>query len=145
MEASTAKHWEPLLAPLPPPASDQSDVEQKIRDEMKDFNNFCTQWYHAKKGYTNPAKWWKKRETKMPNLARAVRALLAVPLTSAACERDFSASKALYAPNRRAMKPETLENLTIIRRRVKDDSERAAQKRKEAPVEVVEVPEHGNQ
>ena len=110
-------------------AAEEDPIEQTIEKEMKVFKNKCKDYADKGKKRSDTLDCWKKFEPRAPNLARAARVLLAVPVTSAACERDFSASKALYTPQRRSMSQETLENFTMIRRRSKVPSNEQKRKR----------------
>ena len=130
MEVEVAEVWMDAFQPLPEvQAAEEDPIEQTIEKEMKVFKNKCKDYADKGKKRSDTLDCWKKFEPRAPNLARAARVLLAVPVTSAACERDFSASKALYTPQRRSMSQETLENFTMIRRRSKVPSNEQKRKR----------------
>jgi hypothetical protein len=58
---------------------------------------------------TDTLAWWKINQDKYPRLARMARQLLAVPATSACCERFFSAAGLAFSDLRQAMSEGHLE------------------------------------
>lgn len=93
---------------------EEINIERQLEREIRYFEAKAIGY---NKGPTDTLAQWKRLEPQCQHLARAVRVLLALPITSAACERDFSASKALRSNNRRRMSDETLEMLVRLRRR----------------------------
>ena len=97
-----------------PPLQERPDIERDLAAEMRKFKDSCAAWTH---GPTDALQCWKRNANIAPNLARAARVFFAIPVTSAACERTFSASSIIFSPLRRSMGPQTLEALTQTRRR----------------------------
>lgn len=58
--------------------------------------------------------WWKAQATKMPKLAALARHLLAIPASSAASERVFSAAGCTITARRTALNPETVDSILFL-------------------------------
>lgn len=59
----------------------------------------------------DPLLWWKLHESEFPRLSQLARKFLAVPASQASTERLFSTGKAIIAPYRCSLDPETVEIL----------------------------------
>ena len=58
--------------------------------------------------------WWKDEAGRLPKLSTLARQLLAIPATSAASERSFSAAGCTVSARRTALAPETVDNIMFI-------------------------------
>ena len=62
----------------------------------------------------NPLSWWRDNETRFPCLARIARELLAIPATTAPCERLFSVAGLTIANDRASLTPELAGDLIFL-------------------------------
>jgi hypothetical protein len=60
------------------------------------------------------AGWWAKHEAVYPGYAKAARRYLAIPATSAPCERLFSTAGRILEKRRASIKPDTLSAILIV-------------------------------
>lgn len=58
--------------------------------------------------------WWKKHELQYPLLAKLAKQLLAIPASSAASERCFSAAGRTLEERRTRLKPSTVDSLLFL-------------------------------
>lgn len=63
----------------------------------------------------DPLKWWATHHASYPKLAKLARQLLAVPASSAACERIFSVANSFCNKSRSNLRAETVEALILLR------------------------------
>ena len=59
--------------------------------------------------------YWKKCEIRLPRIARLARAVLAIPASSAGCERAFSVIGNLWRSRRASLSVERVEQMMFIR------------------------------
>ena len=62
----------------------------------------------------NVLSWWKEEATHFPKLSTLARQLLAIPATSTASQRSFSAAGCTVSARRTALAPETVDNILFI-------------------------------
>ena len=58
--------------------------------------------------------WWKTQASKLPKLAALARHLLAIPASSAASERVFSAAGCTITARRIALDPATVDSILFV-------------------------------
>ncbi|KXS13229.1 hypothetical protein M427DRAFT_100788, partial [Gonapodya prolifera JEL478] len=59
--------------------------------------------------------WWKVHSAEYPNLARMAQDYLAVPGSSAPCERVFSGGVDLVTPNRNRLNGESIQSCMLLK------------------------------
>lgn len=64
---------------------------------------------------TDPLHYWNTRASSQPDLARFAFDMLAIPVSSAECERVFSSSKLLLSDARNRLKPDVIEANECLR------------------------------
>lgn len=62
----------------------------------------------------NPLHWWRDNEVRFPNLAKLAKIVLAIPATSAPCERLFSVAGLTISRDRARLLPEMAEDLIFL-------------------------------
>ncbi|CAF4236834.1 unnamed protein product, partial [Rotaria sordida] len=65
--------------------------------------------------YQNPLIFWQQNESIFPNLFKLARKIFAVPCSSAAVEREFSAAGQLVTQRRSALEPTTINDILFLR------------------------------
>lgn len=118
-----------------PEQIDETATRVAVMTEFQKYRTLHTKIKFDTKNYTT-LEYWAEVQKLYPHLARAAQLFLAIPVTSASVERNFSASKALLSPQRRAMNEETLASLTLLRRRSKAGK---TSKKRKAETELVVV------
>jgi hypothetical protein len=99
--------------------SDQVDLERKVDQEMRAWETHCSLFSKLpgeKQRNYDVLAYWKIQSVDFPLLANVARVVLAMPITSSATERLFSAVGIHYTDLRRSMKPSTLEALAKLKR-----------------------------
>jgi hypothetical protein len=64
---------------------------------------------------SNPLKFWKDQQEKLPHLSRLARRIFSIPATSASVERQFSGVGLIIQERRTNLNPEQLDNILLIR------------------------------
>lgn len=73
--------------------------------------------YHDLKpvdAHTNVGDWWHEHQTVYPRHANAARRYLAIPATSAPCERLFSTGGRVLEKRRASLNPDTVREIIIV-------------------------------
>ncbi len=65
--------------------------------------------------YSNPLRFWKENEFKFPTLSRLAKRYFAIPCSSAAVEREFSAAGQIVSQRRSTLEPSTVNNILFLR------------------------------
>jgi len=59
-------------------------------------------------------KWWKEQSSAFPKLSTLARQMFAIPASSAASERSFSAAGCTLSARRTALSPENVDNILFV-------------------------------
>lgn len=86
-------------------------LRKKIQDEIKEFK--CERSIDYTK--ESALKWWKLNARKYPKLAAAARRLLAIPATSAPCERLFSQASLTVSDHRANLSCNLVQSLVLLK------------------------------
>ena len=90
----------------PPPEANTEKRKQTAEEELRAYLALPQESMSV-----DTLKWWKINEKIYPRVARMARQILAVPATSACCERFFSAAGLAFDDLRQAMNEGHLESL----------------------------------
>ena len=97
-----------------------SSLREIVTTEVMSYHGFAVstskQIFHQvdTKGF-DVSKWWAQHHEKYPKLALVVKNLLAIPATSANCERAFSSLTDIVTKKRNRLQGETTEKLTFCK------------------------------
>uniref|UniRef100_A0A3Q2CJ70 BED-type domain-containing protein n=1 Tax=Cyprinodon variegatus TaxID=28743 RepID=A0A3Q2CJ70_CYPVA len=89
---------------------DSSDEGLQPEDEVAAYINYKT----PKEDPFDLLCWWREHATVFPNLALIARSVLAIPASSAASERDFSAAGFVIQERRTQLKPGTVDDMLFM-------------------------------
>jgi hypothetical protein len=98
------------------PVNEQLELEDRIRDEIRDYEKEQCPSVTPGPGDFDPLQWWSQRTEKFPLLSDIARRVFVIPASSAECERHFSAFNAhhIITAQRNNMYPETVQALSIV-------------------------------
>jgi hypothetical protein len=65
-------------------------------------------------GHSNPLDWWRSNSVNYPAVAKAARMILAIPATSAPCERLFSHAGLTISNDRARLTPDVASDLIFL-------------------------------
>lgn len=65
--------------------------------------------------YTNPLIFWQQHQSMFPYLSKLARKIFAVPCSSAAVEREFSAAGQVVTQRRSSLEPSTINDILFLR------------------------------
>ena len=115
-------------APPPPPAKrarqerdDLADVEDSTDEDVQPVDEVTayiefklSKQDKDKDGNFDVLSWWEKHASEFPNLSQIARAILAIPASSAASERDFSTAGFVIQERRTQLNPETVDDILFL-------------------------------
>ena len=96
-----------------------SSLKEIVTAEVMSYHGFVVFtskqiFNQVDKGF-NVSKWWAQHHEKYPKLALVVKNLLAIPATSANCERAFSSLTDIVTKKRNRLQGQTTEKLTFCK------------------------------
>ena len=65
--------------------------------------------------YTNPLTFWEQNQSRFPYLSKLARKIFAIPCSSAAVEREFSAAGQVITQRRSSLEPSTINDILFLR------------------------------
>ncbi|CAF3622568.1 unnamed protein product [Rotaria socialis] len=97
---------ESLMDDITPPQVSQTKDEVDVYIDLQLKDNEI---------YTNPLTFWQQHEYTFPHLSKFARKIFAVPCSSAAVEREFSAAGQLVTQRRSNIEPSTINDILFLR------------------------------
>ncbi len=97
---------ESLMDDITPPQVSQTKDEVDAYNELQLKDNEI---------YTNPLTFWQQNQLIFPHLSKLARKIFAVPCSSAAVEREFSAAGQVVTQRRSNLEPSTINDILFLR------------------------------
>jgi hypothetical protein len=90
-------------------------TKKKKRKETKDEVDRYIELDLKGEVFVDPLHFWKKNESNYPCLSRLAKRYFAIPCSSAAVEREFSAAGQIVSQRRSTLEPSTVNNILFLR------------------------------
>jgi len=85
---------------------------EKVVNPQNELTLFLKEYVHKDENVLN---WWKRNETKYPNLAMLARKYLSIPAATSAIERDFSYCGHIMTAERTSLKEDIFNSLCFLK------------------------------